>query len=113
MTLVLQLTTKLVDNMDTLRLSIKNWTIFSLLTLSLTVTAWGQAVGAALSGTVTDDSGAGMPNAAVTVRNLETGAMRQLVTDEAGRYSAPSIPVGPYQVSAEKAGFNTQVKTGI
>ncbi len=94
-------------------MAIKNWTILLLLIVGLTSLAWGQVVGASLSGTVTDDSGAGMPKAAVTITNLETGAERQLVTDEAGRYSAPSIPVGPYQVSAEKAGFSTQVKTGI
>src|SRR5579862_7693462 len=99
--------------METLRLAIKNWTVLLLLFVGLTPLAWGQVVGASLSGTVTDDSGAGMPKAAVTITNLETGAERQLVTDEAGRYSAPSIPVGPYQVSAEKAGFSTQVKTGI
>ena len=74
---------------------------------------WGQVVGASLSGTVRDDSGAGLPGAAVLVKNTETGAVRTLVTDENGRYSAPSISIGQYQVTASKEGFNSQRKTGI
>ncbi|HVP47685.1 MAG TPA: carboxypeptidase-like regulatory domain-containing protein [Bryobacteraceae bacterium] len=74
---------------------------------------WGQVVGASISGTVKDDSGAGLPEASVTIKNLENGAERKLVTDDAGRYAAPSIPVGPYQILAEKVGFSSQVRTGI
>ena len=74
---------------------------------------WGQVVGASLSGIVKDDSGAGLPAAAVLVKNTETGAVRTLVTDENGRYSAPSISIGQYQVTASKEGFNSQRKTGI
>ena len=36
-----------------------------------------------------------------------------IVTDNAGRYGAPSLAVGKYEVSAEQAGFRTEVKTGI
>src|SRR5581483_8763990 len=75
--------------------------------------AYAQVVGAALSGTVHDESGAPLPAASITVRNLETGALRKLLTDQAGRYSAPSIAVGHYEVSAAKEGFQSQVKTGI
>jgi hypothetical protein len=74
---------------------------------------WGQVVGASLSGTVRDGSGAGLPAAGVLVKNTETGAVRTLVTDENGRYSAPSISIGRYQVTASKEGFHSQVKTGI
>ena len=73
----------------------------------------GQVVGSGLSGTVHDETGAPIPNAAVTIRNLETGAERKLVTDDGGRYNAPSIPVGKYQVSASKAGFSSETKTGL
>ena len=74
---------------------------------------WGQVVGASLSGTVKDETGAGVPAALVSVRNVETGAERKLVTDENGRYSAPSIAIGKYQVSASKEGFSPAVRTGI
>ena len=81
--------------------------------LGLTAHAWGQVVGASVSGTVRDATGAGLPEVAVTIRNLETGAVRKLVSDEGGRYVARSIAVGPYEVRAEKEGFSSQVRTGI
>ena len=73
---------------------------------------WSQVVGASISGTVKDDSGAGLPAAAVSVKNIETGAERKLVTDDNGRYSAPSIAIGKYQVSASKEGFSSQTEDG-
>jgi hypothetical protein len=44
---------------------------------------------------------------------VETGSLRKLVTDPAGRYAAPSLAVGHYEVRAEKPGFAPQTKTGI
>src|SRR5215469_7088548 len=74
---------------------------------------WGQVVGSSLSGTVKDESGAGVPTADISVKNVDTGTERKLATDGGGRYSAPSISVGKYQVTASKEGFNSQTKTGI
>ena len=76
-------------------------------------TAWGQVVGASIFGTVRDSSGAAIPGAKVMVKNLETGGERTAVTDWNGRYSALSVPVGRYEVSAAKEGFSSQVKQGI
>ncbi|MGI9075080.1 MAG: carboxypeptidase regulatory-like domain-containing protein [Bryobacteraceae bacterium] len=81
--------------------------------LVLGISLWGQVVGASLFGTVRDESGSAIPGASVIVKNLETGALRKLLTDEAGRYAAPSISIGRYEVQAEKQGFAAQVKTGI
>jgi hypothetical protein len=72
-----------------------------------------QVVGGSLSGTVKDASGNGIPAASVTIRNLETGAARKLLTDDVGRYLAPSITVGQYEVTADKEGFTSERKTGI
>src|ERR1035438_923695 len=72
-----------------------------------------QVVGGSLLGTVRDNSGAPLPSAVVTVRNAETGAQRALLTDDNGRYSAPSISVGRYEVTASKERFTSQRKTGI
>lgn len=74
---------------------------------------YAQVVGASLSGVVQDAAGAGLLHATVTIRNLETGVVRQLLTDDAGRYAAPSLPIGKYQVEAERDGFASQVKQGI
>src|SRR5579871_6900266 len=84
-----------------------------LISVSTQIPMVAQVVGASISGTVKDDTGGGLPEASVTIKNLETGAERKLVTDDAGRYAAPSIAVGPYQVQVEKVGFTTQVRTGI
>jgi hypothetical protein len=51
--------------------------------------------------------------AAVTVKNLETGATREAVSDDAGDFRLMSLPIGPCQVRVEKAGFRIQVRNGI
>jgi len=81
--------------------------------LAVFTVAYSQVVGASLSGTIKDESGSALGAAAVSVQNLETGAERKLLTDDAGRYSAPSLPIGHYRVSATKPGFTSQAKTGI
>lgn len=68
----------------------------------------------AISGTVTDASGAVVPAAKVIVANTSTGIRRNLETNEAGLYSAPSLPPGGgYQVSAIKEGFAPFEAKGI
>ena len=67
----------------------------------------------AIQGTVSDASGGTISGAAVRIKNLETGAERNQVTDEAGRYDAASLPVGQYQVRAEKSGFRSEERIGI
>ena len=68
---------------------------------------------ASISGVVSDSSGLAMPAASVTIRNIETGSVRTLMTDDAGRYSAPGLGVGQYEVTAAKEGFASSQKTGI
>ena len=68
---------------------------------------------AAISGKIEDSSGAGMKGVAVTVKDLETGATRSLLSDDTGSFRALSLPIGPYEVKAERAGFKTQVRSGI
>jgi len=49
---------------------------------------------ASLQGTVSDSSGGAIPGVAIRIKNLETGAQRDLVTNEAGRFDAAALPVG-------------------
>src|ERR1039457_4912335 len=70
-------------------------------------------VTAAISGQVVDASGAAVHAASIAVKSLETGAVRSTTTDEAGRFTVLSLPLGPQQVKAEKAGFKTAIRTGI
>lgn len=80
--------------------------------LALSGAAFPQ-VSAVLSGTVTDASGAVLSAAAVTLKNTETGVSRATVTDARGYYQFPSLPVGDYELRANKGGFTEQVRTGI
>ena len=101
-----------------LRSNQKKWTrtAFAILSLSMLAAAARRARAqgdASINGVVTDTSGAIVAGANVKVKNTEIGTARAVVTDGSGRYDAPSLPVGKYEVSAEQAGFRTEVKTGI
>ncbi len=85
------------------------------LSLLLTVPAalHAQVVGGSISGTVSDATGSRIPGASVRVVNTETGTERRLLTDREGRYAAPSISVGTYDVFATGTGFGTQERKGV
>ena len=97
--------------MRTIRLSI------GLLILTLLVGAgrmYGQAgATGTILGTVTDSSGAIIPNVKVTVTNTQTNVSFRTVTSSAGDYYAPSLNPGTYSVSAESKGFQKSVTSGF
>src|SRR5437868_15320865 len=66
-----------------------------------------------ISGKVEDSSGAAVGGAIVAVKNLETGAVRTVTTDETGIFRVLALPVGSQEVRAEKPGFRAAVRTGI
>jgi hypothetical protein len=72
-----------------------------------------QVVGATLSGTVTDQSGAVIPSGKISIKNVATGATRAVTTDAAGFYSTPNLLPGAYEVTATAPGFATEVQTGM
>ena len=74
---------------------------------------FGQGFSAALSGVVRDATGAVVPDAAITVRNTETGLTRAAETGVNGGYTVSALPVGPYELTVEKTGFKQQVRMGI
>ena len=71
--------------------------------------ALAQTTGGTIAGLVLDESNAGVPGATVTIRETDTDARRVLVTDEHGRYSAPALEPGTYEITAwhEKLGTRT------
>src|SRR5256885_1621839 len=73
----------------------------------------GAQVSGSIEGTVTDASGAPVPSATVSAKNVETQAIREGVTDEGGRYLVVSLPVGEYEVRVKKAGFQEVARSGI
>jgi len=75
--------------------------------------ARGQGATGSISGTVTDTSGAVVPNASIQVKNTGTGLTVSRMADAQGRYTAPDLALGTYDVSASAAGFTTAVRRGI
>ncbi len=73
---------------------------------------FGQST-ARLQGTVTDPSGAAVPNASVAARNEGTGAERKTLTDRSGSYLLPELPIGNYRVEVRAQGFQSEVSTGL
>jgi hypothetical protein len=72
-----------------------------------------QVAGATLSGTVMDQSGGVVPQAAISIKNIATGITRSSTTSAAGFYSAPNLLSGTYEIRAAAQGFSSQVQTGI
>src|ERR1051326_2408589 len=75
---------------------------------------WGQAVSTSqISGVVQDPSGANIPGANVKVTQVTTGLIRATATNTDGAYVLPNLPVGPYQLTVTKDGFNAYQQNGI
>jgi hypothetical protein len=70
-------------------------------------------VSAAISGRVTDPTRATVSGATVMAKNVETGETRSAVTDDAGHFWVPSLPIGEYEVHVTKRGFQEQVREGV
>jgi hypothetical protein len=83
------------------------------LTLFWSAPAGAQVSGATMSGLITDPSGAGIPNANVSIKNTGTGEVREVPTNGDGFYSAPNLLPGKYEVTITAQGFNKLVQKGI
>jgi hypothetical protein len=73
-------------------------------------TAQGQETTGAVTGTVTDPSGAAIPNASVTATNVQMGTTWPTQTNSAGVYNLPRLPIGQYRLKVEAKGFKTEVR---
>jgi Carboxypeptidase regulatory-like domain len=77
------------------------------------LSAYSQVNLGRISGTITDQSGGTMANAKVTVTDQDRGVSRNLVTDVAGAYAAPSLLPGNYTVHVEASGFNISERKNV
>jgi hypothetical protein len=80
------------------------FSLIAFATLTFAVSAWAQ-YNASIQGTVTDPSGAAVPNAKVTVTNQATGVSAQTTTSSGGTYTVGQLPPGNYTVTVEAQGF--------
>lgn len=72
-----------------------------------------QTTEGVIFGTLTDVQGGVLPGATVTVRNVDTGVVRTVVTGGDGQYRVPALPPGRYDVTADLQGFSTTQFTGL
>ncbi len=82
----------------------------SLLAVSLPVSA--QTMFGRISGSVVDPSGAAVSGAKVVITNTDTQSARAQTTDERGFYIADNLPIGPYSITVDQAGFKRFVQAG-
>ncbi|HME08750.1 MAG TPA: TonB-dependent receptor [Bryobacteraceae bacterium] len=76
------------------------------------VSGFAQATDSTIVGVVTDSTGSGIPGAAITALNKQTGVKYTTVTNNSGEYRLNDVPLGNYDVSATSSGFATATVTG-
>ena len=81
--------------------------------VSAAANAAAQALYGSLVGNVTDETGAALPGATVTITQRETNLTRDVVTDAGGGYNVPNLLPGTYQVDVKLAGFSTYTTRDI
>src|SRR5882724_11619725 len=86
---------------------------FALLFCAVGAAAQASRVGATFEGTVSDTSGAVIPNSRVTLHNPLTNQSRTVTTDEQGFFRAEQLPVGSYEVRVEQIGFAPYRQAGV
>jgi hypothetical protein len=74
---------------------------------------FGQSGRASITGTVTEQTGAVVPDAKVVVTDAVTGQAREVVTTESGTYVVPLLPVGSFSVTCSHPGFKSETRIGI
>src|SRR5438477_3299661 len=89
---------------------------FCLVAISILLVALGafaQVQNGQFTGTVTDPSGAAIPNAKVTVTNMGTNLSVTTTTNQSGLYTARELPIGTYKIAAEARGFKTSSNANL
>lgn len=72
-----------------------------------------QNISGGLSGTVSDPSGAAVPNAAVTATRIESNSPFATTTNQVGLFSFPTLPIGTYTITVKAPGFEAYEGTGL
>ncbi len=91
----------------------QRWVCPLVLFVGLAGSSYGQTVGASVQGTISDATGAVLPGVSVSVKNSGTGATVEFVSDERGRYLAPLLQPGEYEIQVSLPGFQSVSRRGI
>jgi hypothetical protein len=95
-------------------MGIHNWRVLAIvLTFAMATAAAFAAITGSISGTVTDPSGAVVPNVTVVATDQQTGVKHSVVSDARGFYSFPALDVGVYTVSTSQPGFEKSAAADI
>ena len=86
---------------------------FALVVAASTSSLVAQVDRGSIVGTVSDPSGASVPGAQVTIKNLATDQSVKFTTDSSGKYAANVLRIGSYSVSVEKQGFKKAVEPKV
>ena len=81
----------------------------AMLFLAATGVGFAQDINASLSGTVTDPSGAAIPNAQLVLTNDATGAKSTFISNGAGEFNFTNLVPGRYSMAVTAAGFQNQL----
>ena len=76
-------------------------------------TAFSQLVSATIVGSITDSSGAVVPNAKVQLTETNTGVDRNGLANASGNFTFPNLPPGRYRVTVEVPGFKKEIRDGV
>ena len=81
--------------------------------LMLTALAWGQSDQGVITGTISDSTGAVIPGARVTVREMNTNVSSDWQSNASGTYVAGPLRIGVYEITVETEGFKKSVRAGV
>jgi len=95
------------------RLDVRVFVFVAICLFAIVAPIFAQSDSSSLSGTVTDASGALLPNAKITVHNNATRADRSITSNEGGSFTLTNLASGDYSIRAEVAGFETTTLTDV
>lgn len=89
------------------------WYLLTIISALLASTAVHAQSTASIEGQITDQNGAVIPNVEIKATSRAIAVDRSALTDDAGRYQIPSLPVGDYRIEVKANGFQTQILESI
>lgn len=85
----------------------------AILVVAFAIAPYAKAQTAQITGSVVDPTGAVIPDAAIQIKNTDTGIQRTTQTNSTGYYTAPSLPMGAYEIHVQKNGFESVLRSNI